>query len=190
MLEKPTPPLPESNPISQAQQAPAEQDSSPTPHDASSQLKPLPEPAAASSPQQENPTNQTRAAAAAEIFGSDPGFAPMLYLSESLQESLSASMKPGSEEGGLWKQTEAPSNIQQADAGPTAAVEPQSTFFTDPGTAEPFARLASKPKMDKLARLKELGLDPPPVAKLCANAGDFILLDPASHNPGRSRFFF
>ncbi|XP_019738842.1 claspin isoform X1 [Hippocampus comes] len=185
MLEKPTPPLPAVNPTSEAQQAPAEQDSAPTPHDASSQLKPLPEPAAASSPQQENPTSQT-SDAAAEIFRSDGGFAPMLYLSESLQESLSAdaSMKPTFEEGGLLKQTEAPSNIQRAEAGPTAAVEPQSTSFADPVTVEPFAPLASKPKMDKLARLKELGLNPPPVAKLCANAGDFILLDPASHNPG------
>ncbi|XP_051927578.1 claspin isoform X2 [Hippocampus zosterae] len=170
MLEKPTPPLPAADPASQAQQAPAEQDSAPPPHQASSQLKPLPEP--------EN-LSPTRDAA---IFTSDRGFAPMLYLSESLQESLSAdaSMKTASEEGGLLKQTEALSNIQRAEDGPPAAVEPQSTTLT----AEPLTTLAGKPKMDKLARLKELGLDPPPVAKLCANAGDFILLDPASHNPG------
>ncbi|KAM9494718.1 claspin [Clarias gariepinus] len=41
-----------------------------------------------------------------------------------------------------------------------------------------------KPKKDKLARLRELGLEPPPVAKLCADEGAFIQLEPKQANPG------
>lgn len=41
-----------------------------------------------------------------------------------------------------------------------------------------------KPKKDKLARLRELGLEPPPVAKLCADEGAFIQLEPQQANPG------
>ncbi|XP_058233503.1 claspin isoform X3 [Hemibagrus wyckioides] len=46
------------------------------------------------------------------------------------------------------------------------------------GTAVP------KPKKDKLARLRELGLEPPPVAKLCADDGAFVQLEPQQSNPG------
>lgn len=41
-----------------------------------------------------------------------------------------------------------------------------------------------KPKKDKLARLRELGLVPPPVTKLCADDGAFIQLEPQQANPG------
>ncbi len=41
-----------------------------------------------------------------------------------------------------------------------------------------------KPRKDKLARLRELGLDPPPVAKLCADDGAFVQLEPPQENPG------
>ncbi|CAM4630456.1 unnamed protein product [Leuciscus chuanchicus] len=40
-----------------------------------------------------------------------------------------------------------------------------------------------KPRRDKLARLRELGLDPPPVAKLCADEGAFVQLEPPQENP-------
>ncbi|KAL1256162.1 hypothetical protein QQF64_014223 [Cirrhinus molitorella] len=40
-----------------------------------------------------------------------------------------------------------------------------------------------KPRKDKLARLRELGLDPPPVAKLCADDGAFVQLEPPQENP-------
>ncbi|XP_050993562.1 claspin isoform X2 [Labeo rohita] len=39
-----------------------------------------------------------------------------------------------------------------------------------------------KPRKDKLARLRELGLDPPPVAKLCADDGAFVQLEPPQEN--------
>lgn len=41
-----------------------------------------------------------------------------------------------------------------------------------------------KPRKDKLARLRELGLDPPPVAKLCADDGAFVQLELPQENPG------
>ncbi|XP_051948286.1 claspin-like [Xyrauchen texanus] len=41
----------------------------------------------------------------------------------------------------------------------------------------------TKPHKDKLARLRELGLDPPPVAKLCAVDGAFVQLEPPHENP-------
>ncbi|XP_077405410.1 claspin isoform X3 [Vanacampus margaritifer] len=177
MLEKPTPPPTDAT--SDAQQPPAEQDSAPT----LSQLKPFLEPAATSSPQQESQSQTPEAAA--ESLQSDQESAPMLYLSESLQESITAdtTAKQVSEEETVVKQTEALANVQQGEARPTAVVEPQAVSLTDLVVAEPSVEQA-KPKKDKLARLKELGLDPPPVAKLCANAGNFVLLEPASHNPG------
>ncbi|TRY53665.1 hypothetical protein DNTS_008665 [Danionella cerebrum] len=39
-----------------------------------------------------------------------------------------------------------------------------------------------KPRKDKLARLRELGLNPPPVAKLCADDGAFVQLEPPQEN--------
>ncbi|XP_043073413.1 claspin isoform X2 [Puntigrus tetrazona] len=39
-----------------------------------------------------------------------------------------------------------------------------------------------KPRKNKLARLRELGLDPPPVAKLCADDGAFVQLEPPQEN--------
>ncbi|TSK31325.1 Claspin [Bagarius yarrelli] len=41
-----------------------------------------------------------------------------------------------------------------------------------------------KPKKDKLAKLRELGLEPPPVAKLHADDGAFVQLEPQQANPG------
>ncbi|XP_077362769.1 claspin isoform X2 [Festucalex cinctus] len=172
MLEKPTPPPP-------ANATSDEQDSALT----SSQLKPFPEPAATSSPQQESPSQAPEVAA--ESLQSDQESAPMLYLSESLQESMTAdsTAKLVSEEEAVVKQTEELANVQQREAGPTTVIEPQVTSLTDPASDEPSVELP-KPKKDKLARLKELGLNPPPVAKFCADAGAFVVLEPASHNPG------
>ncbi|XP_047664004.1 claspin isoform X2 [Tachysurus fulvidraco] len=52
------------------------------------------------------------------------------------------------------------------------------SVLSEQGTAAP------KPKKDKLARLRELGLEPPPVAKLCADDGAFVQLEPQQTNPG------
>ncbi|KAJ8334774.1 hypothetical protein SKAU_G00404130 [Synaphobranchus kaupii] len=49
--------------------------------------------------------------------------------------------------------------------------------------APPPAAVPSRARKDKLARLRELGLDPPPVPKLCADEGSFIHLEPPQPNP-------
>ncbi|XP_056596727.1 claspin isoform X1 [Triplophysa dalaica] len=58
----------------------------------------------------------------------------------------------------------------------------QTEDFAKPSVTEPAPQVA-KPRKDKLARLRELGLDPPPVAKLCADEGDFVQLEPPQENP-------
>ncbi|XP_037548762.1 claspin [Nematolebias whitei] len=136
----------------------AEQEAPPPLDLSSNQIQPLLEPAATSSPQQENQ-------------GSDPDpepeSSPMLYLSESLQESLGAEVAASTPD---HSQTSAGSEVHQ----PEPLCEP---------VPEPSAG-PTKPRRDKLARLKELGLDPPPVAKLCPDDGAFVQLEPPQTNPG------
>lgn len=60
----------------------------------------------------------------------------------------------------------------------TGQSEQDGSVLAEQGTAGP------KPKKDKLARLRELGLEPPPVAKLCADDGAFVQLEPQQANPG------
>lgn len=79
----------------------------------------------------------------------------MLYLSESLNESEAA------------------------------APEPDQAAVTAEPAAEPAAQQPPKAKKDRLALLKKLGLDPPPVVKLCGDEGAFIQLEPPKLNPGR-----
>ncbi|XP_013859885.1 claspin, partial [Austrofundulus limnaeus] len=112
----------------------------------SNQIQPLLEPAATSSPLQENPG-----------LDPEPDSGPMLYLSESLQES------PGA-------------------ADPTP--RPDQVLPTEPLPDPDPVLEPSKPKRDKLTRLKELGLDPPPVAKLCPDDGAFVQLEAPQTNPG------
>ncbi|KAF0024412.1 hypothetical protein F2P81_023214 [Scophthalmus maximus] len=153
----PAPPPPPVNPSVKPQQQSAEQDSS-SPSQALSctQIQPLPHPAATSSPQQES-HNQAREAAASLDSNQECG--PMLYLSESLQESVT---------------TDGAVNSVSDSGEETSAVPPGPSH-----TAQP-----TKPKKDKLARLKQLGLDPPPIAKLCPDDGAFVQLEPPQLNPG------
>uniref|UniRef100_W5KSQ4 Claspin n=1 Tax=Astyanax mexicanus TaxID=7994 RepID=W5KSQ4_ASTMX len=66
--------------------------------------------------------------------------------------------------------------VQQAEPE-TGNLEQAGSTFAQPGSVVP------KTKKDKLTRLRELGLEPPPVAKLCADDGAFIQLEPAQANP-------
>ncbi|XP_072531008.1 claspin isoform X2 [Salminus brasiliensis] len=66
--------------------------------------------------------------------------------------------------------------VQQADSE-TGNSEQAGSTFAQPCSVIP------KAKKDKLARLRELGLEPPPVAKLCADDGAFVQLEPAQANP-------
>lgn len=117
----------------------------------SSQSQPELEPAASTSPLQES-----------QVLDPEPESGPMLYLSESLQESPEeADPTPHSEQ-------------KQLETEPVPDPDP---------VLEPAAG-PSKPKRDRLSRLKELGLDPPPVAKLCPDDGAFVQLEAPQTNPG------
>lgn len=132
----------------------AEQEAPPRLDLSSNQIQPLLPPAATSSPQQENQDPE-------------PESSPMLYLSESLQESLGAEVAAST-----------PDHTQTAASSEVPLCEPVPGLSA--GT--------TKPRRDKLARLKELGLDPPPVAKLCPDDGAFVQLEPPQTNPGELCF--
>lgn len=70
------------------------------------------------------------------------------------------------------------SQVQQTEAG-TGQSEQGGCALVEHGAA------VIKPKKDKLARLRELGLEPPPIAKLCADDGAFVQLEPQQANPGK-----
>ncbi|XP_029370170.1 claspin isoform X2 [Echeneis naucrates] len=192
MLETPSaPPL---SPPAEPQQPTSDHDSSPSLDLSCTQIQPLPHPAATSSPQKESLSQPTE-----ETAVQDPSHesGPMLYLSESLQESLTAD--------GIEKS--ASETVAETSAGPLeqgqmavtrdsgalekqpvtgALVEPEvaQRGSSDSASAEVSVQQPTKPKKDKLTRLKELGLDPPPVAKLCPNDGAFIQLEPPQLHPG------
>ncbi|XP_032436907.1 claspin [Xiphophorus hellerii] len=131
---------------------PTQQEAPPSLDLSSNQIRSLPAPAAASSPQQQN------------LPAEEPESSPMLLLSETLQQSLGADSAELLPDGG-------PEQNQ-------AASEPQS----DP--VPPSASEPARTKADRLSRLKELGLDPPPPAKLSPDDGVFVQLDPPHCNPG------
>lgn len=124
----------------------------------------------------------------------------MLYLSESLQESTTTDdgEKPVSDTGenpsvaplDQSQATLSDSAAREEEAGSGALLKPLSlSGCIDPASAELSVQKPTKLKKDRLARLKELGLEPPPVAKLCADNGGFVHLDPAQLNPGQFRCF-
>ncbi|XP_034560433.1 claspin isoform X2 [Notolabrus celidotus] len=182
MLEKPSAPPPPTEPP----QPSTEQDSSPSldlsSSSSSTQIQPIPHPAATSSPQKDSPSETQEGA---ESLDPDQESGPMLYLSESLHESETAdgAVRPESGEeasnAAVEQSQNAPmADIQEEEAEAGAVVEPVAD------AAEPLTQQLTKPKKDKLAMLKKLGLDPPPVAKLCADDGAFIQLEPPRLNSG------
>ncbi|XP_035536851.1 claspin [Morone saxatilis] len=186
MLETPSAPT---NPPSDPLQPPTEQDSSPSLDLSSTQIQPIPHPAATSSPQREGVSQDGEATASLDP---DQESGPMLYLSESLQESVTTDgvVRPASDSG----EETPPAPLEHSQTAVTsdsdallkepvsgALVEPKRS---DPAAAEPSAQQPTKPKKDKLAILKKLGLDPPPVARLCPDDGAFVQLEPPQLNPG------
>lgn len=150
-------------PAAEPQQTSTEQDPAPAPDLVSSQS--LPQPSATSFPQKDTPCPQQEATTArtTSLDTEGEGSEPMLFLSESLQETSTAEIKPDTEEAG----------------NKTPDVQQKVSVAEELSGERPV-----KAKKDKLARLKELGLDPPPVAKLCANEGAFVHLDPPQTNAG------
>lgn len=127
----------------------------------------------------------------------------MLYLSESLQESVTADGVDKSASGSGEETSTAPleqgrttamsdTDVLQKEPVSGGLVEPVAAQCgsADSAAAEPSMQQHTKPKKDKLARLKELGLDPPPVAKLCPDDGAFVQLEPPQLNPGELRSFW
>lgn len=116
----------------------------------------------------------------------------MLYLSETLQDWLTADgvVKPASDSA---EGTPLGASEQSRTAGTSDAETPQNEpvpeVLVEPSAADPAAAASpskqpTKPKKDKLAILKKLGFDPPPVAKLCSDDGAFIQLEPPQPRPG------
>lgn len=187
MLETPSAlPPPPTNPSSDPLLLPMEQDSSPALDLSSTQIQPIAHPAAASSPQQDSETMAS--------LDPDQESGPLLYLSESLQEELTTdgTERPACDSGEEisaapleQRQTagtsDPDSDTRQKEPVPGSVVEPLNA---DPDAAEPSAKQPTKLKKDRLGMLRKLGLDPPPVAKLCPDGGAFVQLDPPQLNPG------
>uniref|UniRef100_A0A3Q3X731 Uncharacterized protein n=1 Tax=Mola mola TaxID=94237 RepID=A0A3Q3X731_MOLML len=161
------PPPPPNNPPTDPAHSSTEQDSPPSLDLSSTQ--PIPHPAATSSPQRESFTNDGEASMSLDP---DQESGPLLYLSESLQESLTANEVTAGESA---------SDTLQKEPVSGAVVEP---LAANQAAAELSAQQPTKPKKDKLAMLRRLGLDPPPVAKLCPDDGAFVQLEPPLLNPG------
>lgn len=191
MLETTPAPPPSLNPPSEPQKPSVEQESTPSLHLSSTQIQPISHPAATSSPQQES-LSQTREAP--ESLDQESG--PMLYLSESLQESVTADgpLRPASESDTSTpqkqSQTAVMSDSEELQKEPILGALVESVAnqcgSTNPAAAEAAVQQLTKPRKDKLARLKELGLDPPPVAKLCPESVAFVELEPQQLNPGET----
>ncbi|XP_067352224.1 claspin isoform X1 [Channa argus] len=190
MLETSTAPPPPVNPSSELQQPSVEQESPPSLDLSSTQIQPLSHPTATSSPQQES-VSQAREATAS--LDPDQESGPMLCLSESLQESVTAeaALTLASETVEDTTTPREQTQIAEKSELETLQKEPMSRAVVEPAAAqsgifdpEPSVQQQTKPKKDKLTRLKELGLDPPPVVKLCPDDGAFVQLEPPQLNPG------
>ncbi|XP_035039503.2 claspin [Hippoglossus stenolepis] len=183
----PAPPAPPVNPPTNPQQSSAEQDSSPSLDHSCTQIQPVSHPDATSSPQRES---HSQAGEATASLDSNQESGPMLYLSESLQESADGVEKSVSDSG--EETAGVPTDQSQTAVMPdseTLQVQPVTGVVPVAGSSnsaaqEPLMQQHTKPKKDKFARLKELGLDPPPIAKLCPDDGAFIELEAPQLNPG------
>nr|XP_012774017.2 claspin isoform X1 [Maylandia zebra] len=192
MLETPSAPPPSVNPPSKLPST--EQDCNSSLDMSPNQIQPLLQPAATSSPQKQN-LNQAGETSVTSDPEQESG--PMLYLSESLQDSVTADAedKPASDSGEETSAAPLPQNptaatsdseTLQKETVSRAVVDPAAPqcLSADSAKTEPSVQQPTKPKKDKLTRLKELGLDPPPIAKLCPDDGAFVQLDPPQLNPG------
>lgn len=163
MLETPTPP-PQPPPPSTSNPLHLSIDQDCSPPD-----QPILEPAATSSPQKDGANPDSESTATIQDSG------PMLFLSESLQESFTEEAPEASAAKSEEEQTD--SSEKQPVAQPLEA----------PLSVEPAVmQQPAKVKKDKLAMLKKLGLNPPPVAKLCPDDGVFVHLEPPQIKPGES----
>ncbi|XP_068603403.1 claspin [Brachionichthys hirsutus] len=173
LLEAPAPlPQAPTDPHSDPLESPTEQD---TP---STRIQPQSAPAAASSPQKRTIVS----------LDPDPAFEPMLYLSESLQDALAtdgAAIPASDSQGETFPAASerigaaATSDARRPERAPGNVEDPVIAPCGSAGPTRP-----TKSKRGKLALLKQLGLDPPPVAKLHPDDGAFVHLESPQLNPG------
>lgn len=186
MLETLSAPLPPPvNAETDAVQLSTEQESAPS-FDLATQIQSISHPAARSSPQKETADHQDGERTTSLDLGEESG--PLLYLSESLQESLTCNevARQESDSGcDANKQTKAAGkcdfDVQEQEPLQVAEVEPVGAV----AAAEPSAQQPLKLRKDKLSMLKKLGLDPPPVVKLRPDDGAFVKLEPPQPNTGK-----
>ncbi|KAK2830614.1 hypothetical protein Q5P01_018545 [Channa striata] len=190
MLETSTAPAASVNPSSELQQLSVEQESPPSLDLSSTQIQPLSHPTATSSPQQES---LSQAREATESLDPDQESGPMLCLSESLQESVPAEeeLRPASDSGEDTTAPQEQSQTVEKSEPKFLQKEPLSGVLVEPAAdqcgsvdPDPSVQQETRAKKDKLARLKELGLDPPTVVKLIPDDGAFVQLEPPQLNPG------
>ncbi|XP_041738913.1 claspin isoform X2 [Coregonus clupeaformis] len=171
----PAPPQPE-----EPQQSPASLD--PT----STQTQALPQPTATSTHQK----NHSRAGETSPTPEPDDDESPLPELAAIMQGANISGLDgaeippPESMEAEPLEQNQAEASDSQAQemevkAGDGYVAQP----LPAPASVEPVAQPVTKPKKDRLARLRELGVEPPPVSKLCADDGSFDL-EPLQVNPG------
>ncbi|XP_029591531.1 claspin isoform X1 [Salmo trutta] len=173
----PAPPLPD--PPKEPQQPPDSLD----PHSTQA----LPQLPATTSTHQEN---QSRAGETSPTLDSDDDESPLPELAAIMQGAnilgldSAETTPPEFMEAEPLEQNQAEASNSQAQemevkAGDVDVTQP----LPAPASVEPVAPPVPKPKKDRLARLRELGVEPPPVSKLCADDGSFDL-EPPQVNPG------
>ncbi|XP_018603408.2 claspin [Scleropages formosus] len=92
-------------------------------------------------------------------------------LQQSCSESIAPALAPNVDQSRIAEPPEQSSAIALEDR-------------EGPGTQDPVSPpVETKPRKDRLTRLRELGLDPPPVPKLHADDGAFVHLDTPHVNP-------
>ncbi|KAL0962454.1 hypothetical protein UPYG_G00340190 [Umbra pygmaea] len=143
----------------------------------SNQNQAVPQPAATSSPQQENHSRTEETSPYQDDENDQEALLPALSdIMQGAKMQVAAESSP-------------PDSLEQAEVPESRAVEKEGVdgdvALPPPATActEPIAPPVHKPKKDRLARLRELGVEPPPVNRLRADDGSFDL-EPPQLNPG------
>ena len=174
MILETTPVPPPSNPPNEPQLDPAEDNAVPS----FTQVQTLPQPSATSSPQQEHHPRTSEP----ETGG------PVLEVAEMPKTSEVDHTKPesteteaGLPEPGQVEASRCPARLVETGAGDVAMPAAGASV-------EAVAQGHHRSRKDRLAKLRELGLDPPPIPKLCADEGAFVnLLEPPQLvNPGKT----
>lgn len=152
--------------------------SSTAPEQNSNPLADLNDPDPVRCTQQDGSTNEHDARAATEATEDQSGVANVdLQKPEIMAEEHTLPSVDVSESADSPKEDPEVPQVEQTKSG-TGQSEQDGAAPAEQGAVVP------KPKKDKLTRLRELGLEPPPVAKLCADDGAFVQLEPQLVNPG------